>query len=97
MSTDQSGRTRTTDARADRGREWELFVREAETEPLHHVGSVTGPTEEIARQRAESLLGWSASAVWLCPADEVTRFDTRSLATDDGATATGAEPGGDTP
>lgn len=94
MSTDQSGRTRTDAARADRGREWELFVREAETEPLEHAGSVTAPTERIARERAESLLGWHASAVWLCPADEVARFDTRRLADGSGAES---EPGGDTP
>ena len=73
----------TADApRADTGREWELFVREETADPLRHVGSVNGPTAAVARERAESLFGWTAEAMWLCPADEVRRTGGRTLCGD---------------
>lgn len=67
-------RARSTAPRATTGREWEVFVREDDAEPLTHAGSLTAPTREIAREQATQLLGWSATDVWLCPADEVERF-----------------------
>lgn len=87
MSTDDQSapRRRGDHARADRGREWELFVRESVDEPLTHAGSVTAPTESLAHDRAASLVGWNAEAVWLCPADETARFGGRRLGEDDTA------------
>jgi rSAM-partnered protein len=66
-------RARTDAPRATTGREWELFVREDDATALTHAGSLTAPTREIAREQATQLLGWSATDVWLCPADEVER------------------------
>lgn len=75
-----NGDDETADApRADTGREWELFVREEAADPLRHVGSVNAPTAAVARERAESLFGWTAEATWLCPADEVRRAGRRTL------------------
>ncbi|RDI71050.1 Htur_1727 family rSAM-partnered candidate RiPP [Halopelagius longus] len=81
-------------ARPDAGREWELFVREEAAGPLRHVGSVTGRTAAVAREQGESLFGWTAEAMWLCPADEVRRVGGRSL---DGAAyaGDGESDGGD--
>jgi len=55
-------------------REWELFCREAATEPLVHVGSVSAPTAEVAREQATKLFDHAAEALWLCPADETIRL-----------------------
>lgn len=60
-------------------REWELFVREAATEPLVHVGSVSAPSASIAREQARSLFGWTVEALWCCPADEVERVQTTAV------------------
>ncbi|SFF97859.1 rSAM-partnered protein, Htur_1727 family [Halopelagius inordinatus] len=68
--------------RADTGREWELFVREEAADSLRHVGSVNAPTAAAAREHAESLFGWTAEAMWLCPADEVRRTGGRTLGGD---------------
>ena len=54
-------------------REWEVFCRECESEPLTHVGSVSAPTAAVAREQATSLFGHAAAALWLCPADETVR------------------------
>ncbi|WP_018258767.1 Htur_1727 family rSAM-partnered candidate RiPP [Halomicrobium katesii] len=54
-------------------REWELFVREHESDPLTHAGSVSAPSADIAREQARQLFDWSAEALWLCPAEAVER------------------------
>ncbi|WP_276273885.1 Htur_1727 family rSAM-partnered candidate RiPP [Haloarcula litorea] len=60
-------------------REWEVFVREAQSEPMRHVGSVSAPTVEVAHEQATRLFAWFADDVWLCPAAEVSRFSTHDL------------------
>lgn len=79
-------------ARTEAGREWELFVREEATGPLRHVGSVSARTAGVAREQAESLFGWTAESMWLCPADEVRRVGGRSL---DGAEYADDDTAGD--
>ncbi|WP_135305859.1 Htur_1727 family rSAM-partnered candidate RiPP [Haloarcula amylovorans] len=69
-----------TAPRASTAREWELFVSEDVTESPRHVGSVTAPTREAALKRAERHVGRDAAALWLCPADEVTRQTTETAA-----------------
>jgi rSAM-partnered protein len=71
--------TLVTEPRTDTGREWEVFARRDSADPLTHVGSVSAPTADVARDHAESLFGWTAHTVWLCPADEVTRATDRDL------------------
>ena len=63
-------------------REWETFVRESESDPLRHVGSVTAPTAEIAHEQASTLFERFATDIWVCPATEVSRFSTETLADD---------------
>jgi len=65
------------------GRRFELFVREAESEPLRHVGTVAAPTPDAAHEEASKLFAWYARDVWVCPAAEVSRFSAESLADDD--------------
>jgi rSAM-partnered protein len=65
--------------RSDGEREWEVFVRESTDEPLRHVGSVTAPTVETAREVAAPLFEHAAAAMWLCPAEEVGRYAERTL------------------
>jgi rSAM-partnered protein len=65
--------------RSATSREWEVFVREAATEPPVHAGSVSAPSEGVAREQATELLGWAGEALWLCPADEVCRLQTDEL------------------
>jgi rSAM-partnered protein len=60
-------------------REWEVFVRQADSAPLTHVGSVSAPSPAIAREQAERLFDWTATVLWLCPADEVERVQTKSV------------------
>ncbi|MBX0324645.1 Htur_1727 family rSAM-partnered candidate RiPP [Halomicroarcula sp. F13] len=72
-------------------REWEVFCREASADPLTHVGSVSAPSADIAREQATRLFAHAAEALWLCPADETVRVQDESLALDpdsDGADAT---------
>ncbi|MFB6151927.1 MAG: Htur_1727 family rSAM-partnered candidate RiPP [Haloarculaceae archaeon] len=71
--------------RGDVGREWELFVREESDEPLRHAGSVSAPSAAVAREQATTLLGWSAEALWLCPADETVRLAAEGSALGDRA------------
>lgn len=80
MSDARDRQTGETPPRSDQAREWEVFLREDDADSLRHAGSVSAPTVEVAREQAERLLGWSATAVWLCPADQVRRFSTDSLA-----------------
>lgn len=75
---------------AGAGSEWEVFVREAETDPLQHVGSVSAPSAEVAREEATDLFAWCATDVWLCPAAETRRYSTRSLGADADPDATDA-------
>lgn len=73
-------------------REWETFVRESESDPLRHVGSVTAPTAEIAHEQAATLFERFATDIWVCPATEVSRFSTETL----GGEPEGSEHGADT-
>lgn len=72
-------------------REWELFVSEESEASLIHVGSVSAPSADVAREQATALFGHSATRLWLCPADETHRFQTadQALATDGDAAASG--------
>lgn len=71
---------KTVDApRGATSREWEVFCRESESEPLTHVGSVSAPTAAVAREQAGTLFGYAAAALWLCPADETVRVQERDL------------------
>jgi len=65
------------------GRRFEVFVREAESDPLRHVGTVAAPTPDAAHEEASKLFAWYARDVWVCPAAEVSRFSAESLADDD--------------
>jgi len=78
----------TVDApRGDTSREWEVFCRETESEPLTHVGSVSAPTADIAREQAATLFEHAAAALWLCPADETVRVQERDLGVGETAAA----------
>ncbi|WP_262178602.1 Htur_1727 family rSAM-partnered candidate RiPP [Haloarcula laminariae] len=87
---------KTVDApRGATSREWEVFCRENESEPLTHAGSVSAPTAAVAREQAATLFGHAAAALWLCPADETVRVQEGDLGvgaaageSDDGATPT---------
>ena len=72
-------------------REWELFVSEESDAPLTHVGSVSAPSADVAREQATALFGHAATRLWLCPADETRRFQTadQGLRTDSDAAASG--------
>ncbi|KOX92056.1 hypothetical protein AMS69_16045 [Haloarcula rubripromontorii] len=67
-------------------REWEVFVREETADPLAHVGSVSAPSVDIAREQAASLFGRTAVTLWLCPADETHRYQTDDAALGSGTT-----------
>ncbi|WP_435129866.1 Htur_1727 family rSAM-partnered candidate RiPP [Halobaculum sp. D14] len=74
-------------------REWEVFVRDEESEPVRHVGSISAPSDDVAYERATKLFAWYAADVWLCPADAVSRYSTHALDDDaePAAVATGEE------
>ena len=77
---------RTEDANGPRsadGRRFEVFVREEESDPLRHVGTVAAPTPEVAHEEASKLFAWYARDVWVCPAAEVSRYSAESLAGDE--------------
>ena len=80
-------------ARSADGRRFEVFVREEESDPLRHVGTVAAPTPDVAHEEASKLFAWYARDVWVCPAAEVSRYSAESLA--DGET-NGDEPPADT-
>ncbi|WP_415381297.1 Htur_1727 family rSAM-partnered candidate RiPP [Halosimplex sp. TS25] len=69
--------------RGDVTREWELFVCEEPGESLRHAGSVSAPSADVAREQAAQLFGWTAEALWLCPADETRRFTADGVALGD--------------
>lgn len=71
----QTERTATkTGPRSADGRRFEVFIREAEPEPLRHVGTVAAPTPDVAHERAGELFGRGPRDVWLCPAEETHRY-----------------------
>jgi rSAM-partnered protein len=68
--------------RAPNGREWEVFVRSDGDGPMRHVGSVRAEDADGAHELASRLFAWHATAVWVCPSAEVTRYTTHDLAED---------------
>lgn len=80
--------------RAPTGREWEVFVRSDGDDPLRHVGSVRAGDADGAHELASRLFAWHADDVWVCPAEEMTRFTTHDLAEETTPTEppTGEEP-----
>lgn len=85
---------RLDEPRADRTREWELFVREEREDTLRHAGSVSAPTAEVAREQATTLFGFAAETLWLCPADETVRLVAEDVALSDRAEAYDGEATG---
>jgi rSAM-partnered protein len=77
MPTDDDPRRR---PRIDGSRQWEVFFRETDAEPMRHVGSVTAPAADIATEQATTLFDFAASSLWLCPTDEVRRIGGNDLA-----------------
>lgn len=59
--------------------EWEVFVREVDTEPLRHVGSVSAHSADVAYEKATKLFAWYATDIWVCPARTVYRYTTETL------------------
>lgn len=86
--------TTVDEPRGGTSREWELFCREAPAEPLVHVGSVSAPSEAIAREQATQLFDHAADALWLCPAEETLRLRREALASSGDGTD---EPADETP
>ena len=77
---DRSRRSRVPgDRQSTRVPTWEVFIRSEPTDPLHHVGSVTGSTAEEAHEQATALFGWDDVDLWLCPAEAVERYTTRQV------------------
>ncbi len=76
------------------GRRFEVFVREAEPDPLRHVGTVAAPTPDVAHEEASKLFAWYARDVWVCPAEETHRYSAGSPA-DDTRSDSDASPDGD--
>ncbi|ELY74615.1 Htur_1727 family rSAM-partnered candidate RiPP [Natrinema pallidum] len=68
-----------SDERGNPTRQWEVFVRNEEGDPMRHVGSVAAASGSEAHEHASRLFGWYAADIWLCPADEVERYSTRGL------------------
>lgn len=66
--------------RAPNGREWELFVRSDDDDPLRHVGSVRAEDVDRAYELASRLFAWHADDVWVCPSAEVTRYSSHDFA-----------------
>lgn len=73
-------------------RQWEVFCREERSGPLHHVGSVAAESDTEAYEHASRLFDRYAVDLWICPADDVTRYSTRALeAEGDEVTTDGGE------
>ena len=85
-----SKRMRVTEPRGDTTPEWEVFLRADQSESMRHVGSVSAPSADVAREQASSLFGWTAHTLWICPAEDVARFTERDLG--DGRTGAASEP-----
>ncbi|KAB1196656.1 MULTISPECIES: Htur_1727 family rSAM-partnered candidate RiPP [Haloferax] len=77
--------------RIDGSRQWEVFIRENDAEPMRHVGSVSAPSVDIATEQATTLFGFASSALWLCPADEVRRIGGNDLDTKGRGESTAAD------
>lgn len=75
--------------------EWEVFLREDETDPLRHVGSVSAPSADVAHEEATKLFGWCVRDVWVCPAEAVRRYSTHTLDGDAEPAPVGADGTGD--
>ncbi|EMA67762.1 hypothetical protein C461_08544 [Halorubrum aidingense JCM 13560] len=82
-TTDRTGGS--SGPRSADGRRFEVFVREAESDPLRHVGTVAAPTPDAAHEEASKLFAWYARDVWVCPAAETHRYSAESLADSDDA------------
>jgi rSAM-partnered protein len=96
---DETRRTPVDASRADDTPEWEVFLREASSEPLRHAGSVTASTAEVAHEQAGRLFP-AATTLWLCPSGAVERFTERDLGAayregDSGATDPADDPTAD--
>ena len=65
--------------RATPNPQWEVFVRDEETAPLRHAGSVAAESADAAHDHASRLFGWYAVDIWLTPAESVARFSSRPL------------------
>ncbi|GAA0715913.1 rSAM-partnered protein [Halorubrum trapanicum] len=76
------------------GRRFEVFVREEESDPLRHVGTVAAPTPDVAHEEASKLFAWYARDVWVCPAAEVSRYSAESLANDEPEASGNSEAAG---
>lgn len=78
------------------GRRFEVFVRETESDPLRHVGTVAAPTPDVAHEEASKLFAWYARDVWVCPAEETHRYSASSLVDEEDsegeAAATDSDP-----
>lgn len=88
-------RSKVENERASATPRWEVFVRDAETEPLSYVGTVVAPDEDAAHERASRLFGWYAVDVWLCPAADVVRYSAQEGTAEPGDDSLGedrAEP-----
>jgi rSAM-partnered protein len=79
-TSDDEDYQRVGEPRSSQSPAWETFVRTDAGEPLRHVGSVEAPTEQAALERASQL--FDATAIWLCPADAVSRYATPDLTSD---------------
>ncbi|MCU4741327.1 Htur_1727 family rSAM-partnered candidate RiPP [Halobacteria archaeon AArc-m2/3/4] len=73
--------------------QWEVFVREDETDPLRHVGSVAATDAAEAADHASRLFGWYAADLWVCPADAVERYSTRPLSESESGAGSEQEAG----
>ncbi|RQG90407.1 Htur_1727 family rSAM-partnered candidate RiPP [Natrarchaeobius chitinivorans] len=67
------------DERGNPRSQWEVFVRQRESEPMCHVGSVAADSEPAAYEHASHLFDRYAVDVWICPAAEVGRYSARTL------------------
>lgn len=72
-------------------REWAVFLRETETDPLRHVGSVTAPDADVAHEQATTLFGDGLTDIWVCPATALTRFVSDGVETETRADSGEAE------
>ena len=72
-----------TGPRSADGRRFEVFVRDEESDPVRHVGTVAAPTPDIAHEEASKLFAWYARDVWVCPSAEMHRYSAESLAETD--------------
>lgn len=70
-------------SREDGSREWEIFIRPDQADPLRHAGSVTAPSADVAHEHASRLLTRDVQDVWVALADEMHRYSAYELASGD--------------